>query len=157
MVEFWGVRLFNEKREDFLFSIHPFYAEKIMSGDKTVELRRRFTKNVKEDAIALLYASSPTKAIIGYATIEAAFRLPISKLWDKYSARACIQKKDFDRYFSGIKFGHAILLKGSRNFDKAIFIDELREKLGFVPPQSFKYLTSELYSIIRYGQLQDSN
>jgi predicted transcriptional regulator len=104
----------SSERRDFLFSIKPGYAELIVEGEKTVELRRRFTKNVAAGSIVLIYCTSPTQAIIGFARIKKVELLPLDTLWSKHGSRAKIDEEDFDSYFLGCDEGYAIL------FDKAV-------------------------------------
>ena len=56
---------------DVLFSIRPAHAEKILTGNKTVELRRRFASAVTPGTLALIYSTSPTSALTGSAKIKA--------------------------------------------------------------------------------------
>jgi hypothetical protein len=55
---------------DVIFSIRPPHAEKILDGTKTVELRRRFTGDVRLGTLALIYTTSPTSALTGFARIQ---------------------------------------------------------------------------------------
>jgi predicted transcriptional regulator len=52
-------------KNDILISIQPEYAEQIMGGCKTVELRRRFVEAVDQDTRLFIYSSNPVGAIIG--------------------------------------------------------------------------------------------
>jgi predicted transcriptional regulator len=48
-----------------IMSIRPEHAFDIMSGRKTVELRRRFPEHVPTGSLILIYASSPEQRLIG--------------------------------------------------------------------------------------------
>ena len=128
---------------DVLVSIRPFYASKILDGEKTVELRRRFPEGPIVGATAFIYSSSPVKAIIGYARIKHVRKLPVSKIWKEYSAAACISKDAFDTYFAGVKFGFVIFFEGVRALEKQFGIVDLRAQFGIVPPQSYRYVTEK--------------
>jgi predicted transcriptional regulator len=52
---------------DLLVSLHPRHASNILSGEKTVELRRRFPERHMRGALALIYSTSPVQAIVGVA------------------------------------------------------------------------------------------
>lgn len=69
------------KPKNVIISIKPEYALKIISGEKTIEPRRKFPTDDIEDGIALIYASSPIQEIIGYAVIAKVKRLSINQLW----------------------------------------------------------------------------
>ena len=69
---------------DVIFSIKPKYADQIMEGIKTVELRRRFTNEAPIGARAFIYSSAPAKAMVGYATIADVRLLRIDEIWKQY-------------------------------------------------------------------------
>ena len=146
-----------EQKRDFLFSIRPEYAHLIVEGEKTVELRRRFTLNATAGALALIYCTSPTQAIIGFARIKKVELLPVDTLWSKHGKRARINEADFDSYFLGRDDGYAILFDKAVRFEKQIAASKLRKKFGFVAPQSFVYLTPEYYSLLEHDQLQTTH
>ena len=137
-------------RKDFLMSIQPIHAEKIVDGDKTVELRRRFVHHVEPGALLLIYSSSPIRAIIGYVAIAGVRRLPVKKIWSEYGKAACVCRGDFDEYFAGAEHGYAILLGEVKRFTPTVAAAELRKRFSFVPPQSFRYLPREYYSLLDY-------
>ena len=96
--------------KDFLVSVRPQYAAKILGGEKTVELRRRFPDSGSIGATLFIYSSSPIRALVGRVKIKDVQKLSVSEIWKEHSEAACISKKDFYRYFSGVKFGFAIML-----------------------------------------------
>src|SRR6476620_2030419 len=100
----------NELRQDFLVSIRPQYVAKILDGQKTVELRRRFPESVNVGTRAYIYSTSPVRAVVGCADINEVQRLTVSAIWKEYADAACISRREFCDYFSGTKFGFAILL-----------------------------------------------
>ena len=99
----------SKLNRDILFSFRPKYASKILDGQKTIELRRKFPAHGAGGAMALIYSSSPVCVIVGDEHIKCVVKLPIAQIWKHYGAAACISKKDFYTYFSGLKFGFAIL------------------------------------------------
>jgi hypothetical protein len=46
-------------KNDILISIQPEYADQIMDGCKTVELRRRFVETLDQDTRLFIYSSNP--------------------------------------------------------------------------------------------------
>ena len=49
----------TEFTHDLLVSLHPRHASNILSGEKTVELRRRFPEQHTRGALALIYSTKP--------------------------------------------------------------------------------------------------
>jgi predicted transcriptional regulator/DNA-binding XRE family transcriptional regulator len=131
-------------RRDVVFSIKPQYSEKIINGSKTVELRRRFPTNVPAGTIALIYSTSPTRAVTGIAEIDSVLKGKPSQIWRKYSKEACIEKPDFDAYFAGAETGFVIKLTNARAFRRPFELAEMRERFNFEPPQSFLYAPPQL-------------
>lgn len=144
----------QESRRDFLVSIRPNYAAQIIEGRKTVELRRRFPDTTVPGAIVLIYSSSPVQAIVGYAVIREVQRRPVNVIWARYGRAACITQEDFDEYFDGLDEGYAIVLDRVKKFPREFPASDLRERFGFVPPQSFRYLAAEYYTLIDHGRHQ---
>ena len=73
-----------EFRRDILVSVRPIYASKILHGQKTVELRRKFPEVGATGALILIYSSSPVSAVVGCARIKHVLKLPVSRIWKEY-------------------------------------------------------------------------
>jgi predicted transcriptional regulator len=141
-------------RRDFLVSVRPRFAETILSGRKTVELRRRFSEHAEADSLVFIYCTSPIQSLLGIARIVEVKRMPVASIWRKYSKAACVSRAEFDLYFAGLDFGYAILLHRVKRFRKAIAADDLRRQFGFVAPQSFRYVPKEYYSLLDHAGVQ---
>jgi predicted transcriptional regulator len=141
-------------RRDILVSIRPTYANKILSGQKTVELRRKFPHLSAIGVTALIYSTSPVQAIVGYARIKDVLHLPIPQIWREHGDAAGIAKRDFDAYFEGVDYGFAILLEDARTLKHQLRAVELQNELGFVPPQSFRYVDEGYTSLLSDERLQ---
>jgi predicted transcriptional regulator len=144
-------------RRDVLVSIRPFYASKILDGRKTVELRRKFPEVASTGAMALIYSSSPVSAIVGYARIKFVLKLPVSQIWKDHGDAACISKENFDAYFAGLKYGFAIVLESPKLLKRQLTAIDLADAFGIVPPQSYRYLTSECFALVSDGRLQTTH
>lgn len=147
----------GSSRRDFLVSIRPTHVENIVRGRKTVELRRRFSEDVEAGAVLLIYSTSPIQAIIGSAGISAVRKLRLDDLWDQHGHDACVDRKSFDAYFTGLSEGYAILLEDVKPFAQHMAAADLREQFGFVAPQSFMYLRQEHYSLLNHERVQAIN
>jgi predicted transcriptional regulator len=143
-------------KRDILVSIRPFYAAKILAGQKRVELRRKFPIETATGALVLIYSSSPVSAVVGFARIKNVLRLPVAKIWRAYGAAACISRKEFDAYFSGLEYGFAIFLEGIESLGQKLNAGDLQEEFGIVPPQSYRYLTQEYTALLKNERVQAS-
>jgi predicted transcriptional regulator len=95
-------------RHDFVVSIKPEYATKIVDGIKTVELRRRFPYGTVTGARLYVYATAPLQAVIGFATIREVERSPIEQIWTDYQNVAHINRKDFEDYYKDVDAGFVL-------------------------------------------------
>lgn len=143
--------------KDVVLSIRPQHAEKILAGDKTVELRRRFIGEVGAGSLALIYTTSPVRALTGSAEIQEVQKLPIRDLWQRHRVAACLPRSDFDAYFEGLDLGYAILLSRPKQLARPVALAELRERFGFAPPQSFQYAPQHLRGLFGYERPQTPN
>ncbi len=131
-------------QRDVVLSIKPVYSEKILTGDKTVELRRRFPVSAPNGALAYIYSTSPVKAMVGTASIRDVLKLPVEQIWTEFEGAAFIERSNFDKYFDGLDQGFALVFDDVRAFSRPLPLSELREKFGFEPPQSFLYAKHDL-------------
>lgn len=144
-------------KRDVLVSVRPEFVFKILSGAKTVELRRKFPETAATGALALLYSSSPVQAIVGYARIREVLRLRVPAIWKEHGAAACVTKKEFDQYFRGLKFGFAIFLEEIRLLQPQVGAAHLKQKFGIVPPQSYRYVHKDCISLLSDGRVQTTH
>lgn len=140
----------GDRSRDVVLSIKPHYADKIIRGEKTVELRRRFTSKIEAGSNAFIYSTTPTRALTGIAKIDEVHSLPKRDIWRKFAERACVTKAEFDAYFNGVPSGVAIELDRAAELDEPIALGELRRRFNFAPPQSFLYAGSQLRNAIAH-------
>ena len=119
-----------------LLSIKPEFALKIFDGSKRYEFRRAIFKNRNVDRV-IVYASNPTKLIIGEFEIEDIIHDELPDLWAKTKSHAGISKKRFFDYFINRSKGYAIEVKTTRMYDNPVSLNSL---MVSSPPQSFMYL-----------------
>ena len=90
-----------------MISIKPGFAASILSGLKTVELRRRFI-DLPLGSRLWIYSTLPVGAVVGVATLDAVDRDTPQNLWNKYASRTQITSSEFDAYFYGCHQGVAL-------------------------------------------------
>jgi len=123
-----------------LVSVKPVYAELILAGIKTVELRR-VRPHVDVGADVLLYASSPAMAMVGTARVASVDVRDIDAIWTSYGPSTGIDRATYDEYYAGNDQAVAIALTNVRRLRRRVPLAELRQRIiGFNPPQSFRYL-----------------
>jgi predicted transcriptional regulator len=123
-----------------LLSIKPVYAEAILDGRKTYELRRRLFARDDVERI-VVYASSPVQRVVGEFMVDEILALEPRQLWSVTSKGAAVQREFFDAYFKGRQLGFAVKVGTARRYGRP---RTLKEYCGLArPPQSFCYLTPE--------------
>lgn len=130
-----------------LISIRPRFARAILDGAKTVELRRT-RPALNSGASVLLYASTPIKAVVGYADIIEVIEAHPSLFWSEHRDATAISGLDFDRYFEGSDIAVGLRLHRVVKAPSPIPLRSLR-RLGIEPPQSWRYLDPELANQMR--------
>ena len=114
-----------------LMSMKPWFAEAILVGNKTIELRRR-RPNLDAGSRVLIYASAPMKAVVGWFEVGAVIEAEPIALWHEVGPAAGVTQSQFDDYFAGRLVGYGIEI-----------VDVGRTNpvpLGIHPPQSWQYL-----------------
>ena len=125
---------------DILISLHPRHCDDLVSGRKTVELRRR-KMAVRPGTRVWIYSTRPRACVEARAIVEDVLSGSHDELWNAFGDKIAISRCEFDRYFAGTVVGHAIVLREVVPLKRSINLEELRRRLvGFHPPQFFKWL-----------------
>ena len=125
-----------------LMSVKPSYANLLVNGSKTVELRRRFS-DLPHGTKMLVYGSSPTSKIIGEVSIVKVEQLKLDDLWNYACQEAMISWEDFSAYFKGRDSGYAITVNKATKYESPYQLDCLKELGVKGAPQSYQFISSE--------------
>ena len=120
-----------------VLSIQPRWAEKVLSGQKTVELRRKFSTRWIGHRMSL-YASRPLGGLVGEATIADVVTDTCSTIWERFGGATGSIRSEFDEYTSGVSKVSAILLTDVMRYPNVIPLGRMRElvRTPIRPPQS---------------------
>lgn len=138
----------------FVLSIRPTYIERILAGRKTIELRRRFPAVTKPGTVVLLYATSPTQAIVASAILVEVVVTSLNTLWREYGVEAAITRDEFNAYFEKSEQGCALRLTSIHGFQTPIHLTELAREFEFSPPQSYCYWKEPLSRLVTHGRVK---
>ncbi|WP_419926406.1 ASCH domain-containing protein [Candidatus Poriferisocius sp.] len=123
-----------------VLSLKPRFAEAILAGDKTVEFRRTAPK-IDVPTRALLYATTPVRALLGTCIVADVQSGDLAVLWREHRSRCALTYHEFQRYFEGVEVGTALTLAQPQSLSSKVPLQDLRAKpTGFRPPQSFAYV-----------------
>lgn len=124
------VRPAEEMNDAVLFALRVRWAEAILSGQKTVEVRRSSVA-VSEGCLAVLYATAPLGHVLGCCRIDAVYRGPAVPMWRRFGPRTGLTRDAFLGYLDGSE-ATCIELSRPRRTPPA--------PLSFAPPQSWMRL-----------------
>jgi predicted transcriptional regulator len=127
--------------DNAVISIKPHFVHAILSGEKTVELRRRIPP-VQLGTRFWIYATRPTAAILGTARLYDIVRETPANLWLTHGSRTGVDSSTFEEYFCGTELALGLILKEVEAV-RPIELNELRSTLdGFHPPQVISRLSN---------------
>jgi predicted transcriptional regulator len=116
-------------------SIKQLYAERIIDGTKSIELRKR-PIGMELGDLVLLYETTPNSMIRGGFIADKTIALPPSKMWNLYHDVMGVEKEFYDIYFDNCKFAYGTLVHRSFSFP-ALSLKQIQGLCpGFVPPQA---------------------
>lgn len=124
-----------------LLSLRPRFANAILSGGKTTEIRRR-PVNAKPGTPIILYASAPTMAIVGTARLRAVHACDPDEAWQTHHRTFGLSRAEFDAYLNGSNWAYLLLLTQVGPLDTPLPLHHLRQDGPFHPPQSFRYVAA---------------
>lgn len=121
-----------------LLSIKPKYADLILAGSKTVELRRSWPSN--DIGVMIIYSSSPVQRLTGIALIKEIRECDFDALWDVAQTNGGGVSEDELREYIGKKsLAYGVML--GRVEPAKVLIDPKSLFPNFTPPQGFLYLS----------------
>lgn len=129
-------------KREALISIHPVFIAAILSGKKTVELRRRIPA-IEVGVRLWLYSTRPVAALVGTAYVSGVECGSPDDIWKNHHANAGVCRSEFEAYYKNATVAHGISLTKVQN-GSPVDIETLRAiKPTFHPPQVFHYISSE--------------
>lgn len=135
-------------------SVKPQFAEAILTGAKTLELRK-IAPIRGYGAEILVYATAPTAAIVGTAQLDRNPRCREVGLRDFDAMRmACVSAAVMREYVGERDYVYGLRLSDPVRFTHPISLAVARERWGasIAPPQGYRYLDGALMrEIVAFG------
>lgn len=117
------------------------YATEILRGKKKYEFRRSVFTRKTVDRV-YIYASTPTKKLVGSFEVGKITNGSPYSIWKHFSKWSGMSAEAFFNYFAGTKSAYAIGIRDLRVFDSPI--DPRQYVPLFCPPQSFCYFDESI-------------
>lgn len=131
------------KSDTIIISIHPAFVEKILSGEKKYEFRKRFPEGVR---YMLVYTTSPVKMITALIEIESVLKGSPNDIWRKTKKNAGVTKRFFDAYFKDKVDAYAVRFKEIYKLEKPLLIADIK---GLnTAPQSYIYVENTMCNFV---------
>ena len=125
-----------------IISIKPAYANQILAGRKTIELRKSGMGLTPQDVV-LVYTSAPEQQLSFWFRIQKVETLPVSEMWKRNEHHLGISREDYEAYFAGAESATGLHV-GEIHELKPIPLAQIQcEVEGFVPPQGIVWLREE--------------
>lgn len=122
-----------------LISIHPEFAERILNGEKQVELRRSRLHGAISHLV--IYATAPIGAVLGWVRVTSIESASPTKVWDTHKKHAGISRARFREYYKGCRSAVAIHVSEPEPLPRPLHLNEIRA--GLSAPQSWRYLSHD--------------
>ncbi|MEH1904077.1 MAG: hypothetical protein V7L04_22365 [Nostoc sp.] len=116
-------------------SIKRIYAERIIAGIKTIELRKR-PIGMELGDLVLLYETAPDSVIRGGFIADKTISLPVTKMWEKYHSVMGVEKEFYDSYFDNCEFAYGTFIYRNFTFPELTLNKIYKLCSGFTPPQA---------------------
>jgi predicted transcriptional regulator len=129
-----------EHERALLLSVRPRFAESILTGAKSAEVRRQ-RLGVQPGTPVVIYATLPTAAVVGTARVAGVSSGRPVDLWSRHHEHMGISREEFDSYLEGAAIAYVLSLTEAQCLSEPLTLSHLRAAADFQPPQSFQYLT----------------
>ncbi len=124
-----------------LLSIKPEYVEKIISGEKKFEYRKKIFKENVDSVV--IYSTMPVGKIIGEFSLNEIICDTPENIWSKTKLFSGVEEEFFNKYFDNVKSGFALKIENLNIYQTPINPKDLFK--DFVAPQSFMYIENNHY------------
>lgn len=132
----------NNIKKYLFISVKPEFANKILTREKCIELRK-IKPHVNSGDYVIIYASSPKKCVIGFGEIKQIIETTPEQMWEKYSKVLGIDEPRFYSYYKDKNKAIGIEIGAIKSINP-ISLDELRKiDIKFNPPQVYRYVSNE--------------
>jgi predicted transcriptional regulator len=126
-----------------ILSIKPVYANQILSGTKTIELRKS-SMGLRAGDVVLVYSSAPEQRLAFWFRVKQIEPLPVELMWDRHAGQLGIEHEDYAHYFDGVRLATGLHL-GEVHPVTPIPLQRIQQLVpGFVPPQGILWLREEM-------------
>jgi predicted transcriptional regulator len=118
-----------------LMSIKPEYVNKILSGQKRFEFRKR--QCAKEIDTIIIYETAPIQLVVAEVEVVQIIKNSPQQLWEQTKNLAGVEKNFFNQYYYGANIAIAYELGNVTRYDPPRTLEDYGIKKA---PQSYVYI-----------------
>ena len=121
-----------------VLSVHEKYAEAVIQGRKTVELRRRFASRWVGRR-ASVYAARGAGCLLGTVAIDEVVKANPDEIWERFKDEMCCSRAEFESYAGDRPYLYAIRMNNPKPYEAPVPLSQLSHLIGehLTPPQSY--------------------
>ena len=129
-----------------LMSINPEHVENILAGKKKVEFRK--TKCKEQIDSIVIYSTAPVMKVVAEVEVKDIIEDTPQIVWKRTSNAAGVDKKFFDKYYSGRNTAVAYVLGCVTRFESPRDLTDYGVKAA---PQSYVYIRNDINTCLQTG------
>ena len=122
-----------------ILSIHPNHIDKILSGEKRYEYRKRIPQDIN---YLIVYSTAPTKKVVAIIEVDMVMKDTPQNIWDLTQKESGVSYEFFMNYFNDLSIGYAIKFRNIYKLPTPIditIIDGVK-----CAPQAYVYVNKPL-------------
>lgn len=140
------------ENKTIILSIHPNHIEKILSGEKRYEYRKRIPQDIN---YLIVYATAPTKKVVAIIEVDMVIKDTPQNIWDVTQNESGVSYEFFMNYFNEVSTAYAIKIRNIYKLPTPIDITVIDGvKCG---PQAYQYVNGSLKDICNKFKISNDN
>lgn len=127
-----------------ILSIHPNHIEKILSGEKRYEYRKRIPQNIN---YLIVYATAPTKKVVAIIEIDIVMKDTPQNIWNLTQNKSGVSYEFFMNYFNDAPIGYAIKFRNIYKLPTPVDITKIDGVK--CAPQAYMYVNKSIADLCK--------
>lgn len=127
------------ENKTIILSIHPNHIEKILSGEKRYEYRKRIPQDINN---LIVYATAPTKKVVAIIEVDMVMKDTPQNIWNITQDESGVSYEFFMNYFNEVSTAYAIKFRNIHKLPIPIditIIDGVK-----CAPQAYQYVDTSM-------------
>ena len=134
----------ENKNITIILSIHPKHIEKILSGEKRYEYRKRIPQDIN---YIIVYATAPTKKVVAIIEIDMVMKDTPQNIWDVTQSESGVSYEFFMNYFNAVPTAYAIKFRNIYSLPTPIDITAIDGVKS--APQAYQYVDASISDLCK--------